>query len=186
MIGLKRGTVQLYEHDEEREREAARTIARLKRILGDAARDIQHVGSTAVPSVKAKPILDIAVAVEEPEDILRFEEQLKEDGFYYCPHAQANHPGQLLFARGSYYEGTGDAQTHFIHIVRAGGEEWNNYLRFRDHLNATPSAAKEYEALKVRLASEAPEDGRAAYTQGKHELITRLLRDAQQAPSKAK
>ena len=64
MIGLKRGTVKLCEHEKEWEFEAQNTISRLKQILGNVIKDIQHVGSTSILSIKAKPIIDIAVAVD--------------------------------------------------------------------------------------------------------------------------
>ena len=88
MIGLKRGTVQLCEHEKEWEIEAQNTIARLKEILGDVIKDIQHVGSTSILTIKAKPIIDIAVAVDEFDDILAYEKELKDAGFYYRPNAQ--------------------------------------------------------------------------------------------------
>lgn len=179
MIGLKRGTVMLCEHEKQWEIEAANTIQRLKEILGTVIRDIQHVGSTSVTSIKAKPIIDIAVAVDDFHDILAFEEELKAQGFYYCPKAQSSLREQLLFACGNYYEGTGDLQTHFIHVVLTGSMDWINYINFRDYLNKTPSAAKEYEDLKVSLAQSAPVDGgREAYLNGKHDFIVYTLRKA--------
>lgn len=117
MIGLKRGTVQLCSHEKEWEEEAQKTICRLRNILGGAAKDIQHVGSTAIPAIRAKPIIDIAVAVDRFDDILALEPQLKSQGFYHRPKAEIS--GQRLWAYGSYYDGTGDRQTHFIHIVPA-------------------------------------------------------------------
>lgn len=66
MIGLKRGTVKLCNHEKEWELEAQRTISRLNKILGTIAIDIQHVGSTSIPTIKAKPIIDIVVAVDNP------------------------------------------------------------------------------------------------------------------------
>ena len=108
MIGLKRGTVKLCEHEKEWEFEAQNTISRLKQILGNVIKDIQHVGSTSILSIRAKPIIDIAVAVDDFDDILSFEKELKDAGFYYRPKSQASIKGQLLFACGNYYEGTGD------------------------------------------------------------------------------
>ena len=87
MIGLKRGAVRLCEHEKEWEIEAQNTIFRLKAILGDVIEDIQHVGSTSIPSIKAKPIIDIAVAVDGFDDILAFEKELKAGGFHYRPKA---------------------------------------------------------------------------------------------------
>lgn len=179
MIGLERGTVKLCEHEKEWEIEARNTIFRLKQILGDVIKDIQHVGSTSIISIKAKPIIDIAVAVDDFDDIIIFEKELKDSGFYYRPNAQASIKNQLLFACGSYYEGTGEMQTHFIHVVRTNSIDWINYINFRDYLNNTPSAAKEYEELKVSLALQAPVDkGREKYLQGKHDFIVRTLRKA--------
>ena len=177
MIGLKRGTVKLCEHEKEWEIEAQNAISRLKKILGNVANDIQHVGSTAIPSIKAKPIIDIAVAVDDFNDVLALEKELKDEGFYYRP--QSDLGGQLLFASGSLYEGTGDLQTHFIHVVRTNSMDWINYINFRDYLNSTPTVAKEYEELKVSLAMQAPIDsGREKYLKGKHDFIVYTLRKA--------
>lgn len=176
MIGCTRGTVKLCEHEKEWEIEAKNTISRLKRILGDLIKDIQHVGSTAILSIKAKPIIDIAVAVDDFDAVLRLEKELKDSGFYYRPNALGN---QLLFACGSFYEGTGNRQTHFIHIVRTNSMDWINYINFRDYLNKTPSAAKKYEDLKISLARQTPADsGREKYTKGKHDFIAYILRKA--------
>lgn len=179
MIGLKRGAVALYEHEEEWETEAQNTIEQLKNILGCVIRDIQHVGSTSISSIKAKPIIDIAVAVDDFNDVLKFENELRENGFYYRPQAQATLRNQLLFACGSLYDGTGDLQTHFIHIVLTNSMDYINYINFRDYLNSNPSVAKEYENLKVSLAEKAPVDsGREKYLEGKHDFIVCTLRKA--------
>lgn len=176
MIGLKRGTVQLYDHDPAWEEEAQRTILQLWNILGDVITDIQHVGSTSIRSIKAKPIIDIMVAVDRFEDILAFEKPLREAGFYYRP---GNLPHQLLFACGNHYDGSGDLQTHFIHVVLTNSADHINYINFRDYMNSTPSAAKEYEKLKIALAQEAPaENGRQKYLAGKHDFIVRMLAKA--------
>ena len=82
MIGLKRGTVELHPHDPEWDICAAKTIEILKSILGPVACDIRHVGSTAIPAIKAKPIIDIAVAVRHLDDILPFVASMQEHGFY--------------------------------------------------------------------------------------------------------
>lgn len=179
MIGLKRGTVQLYEHETAWEAEAQHTISRLKKILGHVIKDIQHIGSTAVPSIKAKPIIDLAVAVDDFQQILAFEKELQNNGFYYRPHAQASIKNQLLFACGSFYDGSGDLQTHFIHVVLTNCMDWINYINFRDYLNSTPAAAREYENLKVSLALQAPiANGRETYLKGKHDFIVDTLRKA--------
>lgn len=174
MLGLKRGEVALCPHQKEWESEAQNTIRRLKRILGDTVIDIAHVGSTSIPNIKAKPIIDIAIAVENFDRVLALETQLRNAGFYYRPDI---HEQQLLFASGSYYDGTGDMQTHFIHIVKADSPEWVDYINFRDYLIANPAVAKEYEALKESIAS-LPDIDREKYTASKHEFISHILRKA--------
>ena len=87
--------------------------------------------------------------------------------------------GQLLFASGSYYDGSGDLQTHFIHIVRTGSVDWQNYILFRDYLRTHPDAAGAYERLKLALAAKLPTDsGREDYVQGKQSFIRSVLRRA--------
>ena len=176
MIGLKRGTVALYPHDGEWEAEAEHTIKILRSLLRDEAVDIQHIGSTAVRSIRAKPIIDIALSVRSFEDILRKKTVLKKNGFHF---RNSDIENQLLFACGSYYEGTGEEQTHFIHVVFDGSKEWQDYLLVRDYLNSNRHAAREYEALKCRLAEECPVDsGRRHYLAGKHDFIASLKRTA--------
>lgn len=176
MIGLKRGAVKLCEHEKAWEIEAQNTIIRLRRILNPVIKDIQHVGSTSIRTIKAKPIIDIAIAVDDFADVLSYEKELKEAGFYYRPNRIGE---QMLFARGNYYDGTGDLQTHFIHVVLTDSTEWKNYINFRDYLNQKPSVAKAYEDLKVALTAEVPTDsGRDQYLKGKHEFIANTLRKA--------
>ena len=177
MIGLKRGTVRLYPHETAWEAEAECTIIILQKILGDDAKEIQHVGSTAVPTIYAKPIIDIAVAVNSFDDVMKYLPKLQAAGFYY--RAQNDIPNQKLFACGSFYDGTGDLQTHFIHVVLTDSAQWRDYILFRDYLNQHLDTAKAYESLKFSLAEAAPVDaGRARYLQGKRDFIAAVLRKA--------
>ena len=176
MIGLKRGSVALYPHEKEWDDEAKRTIEILKGILGDTAVDVQHVGSTAVAAISAKPIIDVAAGVRSFDELLTKQAELENNGFYFRESRTDN---QLLLACGSFYDGTGDEQTHFIHVVIYGGSEWQNYLLVRDYLNENLAAAKEYEALKFKLIEEcSAESGREQYTEGKERFINQLIRTA--------
>jgi GrpB-like predicted nucleotidyltransferase (UPF0157 family)/8-oxo-dGTP pyrophosphatase MutT (NUDIX family) len=174
-IGLQRGTVKLCDHDPEWETAAARTIAQLKIILGDTAVDIQHVGSTAIRSIKAKPIIDLAIAAVSTELIERLIPVLEQSGYIFR-HRELNEDN-LFFACGDYSKPDG-IQECFIHMVTADSKAWKNYIRFRDYLNADSAAAKAYESVKAELASRYPAD-RKAYTAGKEEIISRILRKAQ-------
>ena len=176
-IGMKRGTVYLEPHQEEWERAAKETIQTLKRILGSVAVDIQHIGSTSIKTISAKPIIDIAIAVNDFDGILSMREELRQNGVIYRFEES---PRQLLFVMGDFEK---DTRSHHIHVVLYGSDEWNNYINFRDYLNSNIEAAREYEAVKLRLAEQYPDD-RIAYTDGKQEVIDRLLAEARVWKSK--
>ena len=170
-IGMKRGTVYLEPHQTEWERAAEQTIRTLKSILGSIAADIQHIGSTSIRTISAKPIIDIAVAVNDYELILSKRYVLEKANIVFRLDER---PEQLLFVLGDFAK---DTRSHHIHVVLFGSDEWNNYIDFRDYLNTHIAAAKEYEAVKLRLAEQYPDD-RIAYTDGKQEIIDRLLEEA--------
>ena len=168
---MKRGTVYLEPHQSEWERSAGETIRTLKNILGSVAVDIQHIGSTSIKTISAKPIIDIAVAVNDYEPILRKRNVLEKADIIFRFDER---PEQLLFVMGDFAK---DTRSHHIHVVLYGSDEWNNYINFRDYLNSNMEAAKKYETVKLRLAEQYPGD-RIAYTDGKQEVIDRLLEEA--------
>ena len=170
-IGMKRGTVYLEPHQAEWERIAEETIQTLKNILGSIAADIQHIGSTSIKTISAKPIIDIAVAVNDYELILSKRDVIEKADIVFRFDER---PEQLLFVMGDFKK---DTRSHHIHVVLFGSDEWNNYINFRDYLNSNTEAAREYEAVKLRLAEQYPDD-RIAYTGGKQEVIDKLLTEA--------
>lgn len=171
-IGLKRGMVTVEPHQIEWEIDARQTIERLRDLLRDTAVDIQHVGSTAIKSICAKPIIDIAVGVNCIDDILAKIEILETNGFIYRGQ---DIPGQYLYVRGG-----SDYRTHHIHVVRYGSSEWNNYINLRDYLNSHEEDAKAYSELKIQLSAKYPDD-REAYTNAKGQMINDLLIKAEKA-----
>ena len=169
-VGLKTGTVRLLPHNVRWEENAAQTIGLIRSVLGEVCIDAQHIGSTSIKWVSAKPVIDIAVAVKELDDVMPYVDILKENGIIY---RRAEY-GQLLFLMGDLEN---DIKTHHIHVCRAGSPEWNNYLNFRDYLNAFPGKAREYDEVKQRSAALYPDD-RKAYTSEKSHIISRLLSEA--------
>ncbi len=167
-IGLKRTTVVLEEHCVAWESLAAQTISKLKKILGDIAIDIQHVGSTSIGGIAAKPIIDIAVGVRDLEQVSSKNQVLEENGILYRKQDVA---GQMLYVIGDFEN---EIRTHHIHIVTYGSTNWNNYINFRDYLNFDQKMALEYSQLKKALAKEYASN-RSKYTEGKQELIDRIL-----------
>lgn len=179
MLGLQRGTVHLAAHDPAWEEEAQRCIAQLRRILGEAAADIQHVGSTAIPSICAKPIIDIAVGLHDLQVLDAYIPALRECGVI---DRGEDHPGQRLLVMGDFER---EQRTHHIHAVAWNGESWKNYIRFRDYLCAFPERAKDYEAMKLSLAKRYQDD-RKSYTEGKKAMIDQLLHEAEAWQKKPK
>ena len=171
MLGLKRGTVKLVPYQPQWKSSAEDTIALLNSILGKTAQDIQHVGSTAVAPIQAKPIIDIAVGVCDLEEILPYTARLRQHGMIFRGQ-DVNE--QLLFVMGDFEK---DTRTHHIHIVKWKSAAWNHYINFRDYLNAFPKKAQIYDNWKQKLASTYPND-RENYTKGKQELIQALIKEA--------
>lgn len=171
MLGLEQGAVELVPHQMVWDGIAKDTIIVLKGIFDAAALDIQHIGSTSISGIHAKPILDICVGVRALEDVTPYFEKLEYHGFIFRGHDVAE---QLLFVMGDLKRNT---RTHHVHIVRWNGAAWHNYINFRDYLNAFPEKANRYDQKKRRLA-DLFADNRKGYTQGKQELIDILLKEA--------
>ena len=167
-LGLKRGTVQLEPHDKQWDDVAVQTIKTLKSILGDDAIDIQHIGSTAIPAIKAKPVIDIVVGVTDFERIMLHNEQLQKEGIFY---RGSDVERQLLYVMGDMEK---DIRTHLIHVVKCNVTEWKKYIHFRDYLNDNENMALQYQKVKEELESKYADD-RVAYTNGKQDMIDIIL-----------
>ena len=142
--------------------------AAIRKALGDIALDIQHIGSTSIPSIKAKPIIDIAVAVRRFDDGLACIRPMEEIG--YCYVGTDLVPDDHIFGRDI----EGETRTHLVHIVEYNSINWNRWLLFRDRLRAHPDLALAYEMLKIDLAGKYA-DNRAAYTASKKDFIEKVL-----------
>ena len=142
--------------------EAERT--RLAAATGPLVLGIEHFGSTAIPGIKAKPILDILVGLRRFEDGTALVEPLTGLGYRYLGPEQV--PEHHLFTLGE------PTRCH-LHAVVLGGAKWVRQLRFRDALRADPALAAAYEALKVDLARRFP-DSRPDYLNGKQDFIDRV------------
>lgn len=167
MTGLKRGTVSLSPHDPEWGRQAGETLGVLREIFGEAAVDIQHIGSTAIEGIQAKPIIDIAVGVRSMEGLPL--DRLEAAGFQKRHNRFSTN---LLYVLEENL-----VRTHQVHILPFDSLQWHNYVDLRDYMNAFPEKAREYEQLKLKLAEEC-DNVQTAYTDGKHDYMERTLADA--------
>jgi GrpB-like predicted nucleotidyltransferase (UPF0157 family) len=132
-------------------------------IFGSRAVAIEHVGSTSVPGLSAKPIVDVLIGLRElalsEEEI----DAMRALGYEYL--GEHGLPGRLFFRK--------EPRTHHVHVVENGGEHWERQLAFRDVLRSDAEERQRYDAFKRRLAAEGhPRD---VYT----ELKTPFIREVE-------
>ena len=171
MLGLKKGQVLMCEHRAEWEIEANTIIHKLKQILGDYAIDIQHIGSTSIKNIKAKPIIDIAIGVRSFANLDYSLESLSDIGVY----KSSGQPFEdiVLFSKD---DNCGNRCIN-IQVVIYGEEQWNKHIFFRDYLNFHSDKAREYEKIKVEAAKLFPNDV-LSYSNYKSEFICACIQDA--------
>ena len=169
-LGLESGTVRVMPHDPQWSALFAREAKRIRAAL--AARDlplvIEHMGSTAVPGLSAKPIIDILAGWERVEVLPRLIATLQDAG--YIHRGEQGIPGREFFRRG-------DPRQYHLHLAQFRGSFWQDHLVFRDLLRADVRIAGEYDTLKHRLAERYPRD-REAYIDGKTAFVQEMLRHA--------
>jgi GrpB-like predicted nucleotidyltransferase (UPF0157 family) len=164
-------TVRVVEYDRRWPSLYEQERARILNVLGGVVLDIQHVGSTAIPGVAAKPIIDIMVAVPELAAAEKCIQPLEAIGYEF--RGEAGVPERLFFGKGA-------PRTHHIHMVELEGEFWESQILFRDFLRAHPDEARQYCELKKQLAASFGSD-REAYTEGKTPFIESVLAKARAA-----
>jgi len=139
-------------------------------------RRIEHFGSTAIPNLAAKPIIDILVEVASLEETKkRIVPVLEAQGYDYFWRPTHGEDGPPFYAWFIKRDSAGN-RTHHIHMVEGDFEHWDRLL-FRDYLIEHPETAREYEVLKLILSRDHGND-RVAYTNGKTEFIARVTRTA--------
>jgi GrpB-like predicted nucleotidyltransferase (UPF0157 family) len=144
--------------------QAARNeAARLLAIFAPRVLRIHHIGSTAIPGIKAKPIVDLLVEVDDIQAIDAYNQGMVSLG--YIPKGEYGISGRRLFAKGEE-----EARTHNIHVYQAGNPEISRHLDFRDYLLRHAQAARAYSLLKEELARKFPHDIES-YVDGKTEFI---------------
>jgi GrpB-like predicted nucleotidyltransferase (UPF0157 family) len=131
--------------------------ARLSAALGDVLVETEHIGSTAVPGLAAKPVIDILAGLRALE--LTSSDIAAMEALRYEYLGEYGIPGRLYFRKGR-------PRSHHVHAVLFGSDLWERHLAFRDYLRARPDEAKSYADFKRRLAMEVEGD-RDRYTDGK-------------------
>ncbi len=137
----------------------------LERVIGPwLAGGIHHIGSTSIPGLAAKPVIDIVAGVAELEQARAALAPLAAHGYESTPHRPRTH---------HFSKGAAPLYTHHLHLTEPGSDLWLERLAFRDALRASPELAAEYGELKLRLARDP-----ATYTVSKRPFVARVLAGA--------
>ena len=165
MVNLEGGRVVLLEYDPRWPLQFEEEKARILAAIRPAVVAIEHVGSTAVPGLAAKPIIDILIGVSGLDDDRACIASLAAIGFEYVAEYEQELPERRYFRKGPAL-----ARTHHLHMVEFGGPFWRRHLAFRDYLRAHPEEAQRYAALKRELAARFGVD-REGYTNAKAAFV---------------
>lgn len=141
----------------------------LKHTLGKLAISISHIGSTAVPGLCAKPILDILLVVSSIEKAEKNLSHFACCGYRVKPREEDPVPGRLFFSKD-----IDGLRCFHLHVTEAGSTFCKEHLRFRNILRKDPKAAQAYSQLKLRLSKRFPNE-RNAYIEGKAKFISQIL-----------
>jgi len=165
LIGLERGVVKLVPYTVEWRQLFEQEKSLLRVAVVQYVLDVQHVGSTSIPGMIAKPIIDIGVAVTNFEEARVCIPPVEQLGYEYR--------GEFGIPRRHYFV-KGNPRTHHIHMNEMDSRDWENQVLFRDYLIQHPALVEEYAALKMKLAQRYPTD-REAYLDGKAFFIKQVL-----------
>jgi GrpB-like predicted nucleotidyltransferase (UPF0157 family) len=169
MCQVPRDPIVLAPYDPEWPRRFRAERVLLERVLAPwLEKGIHHIGSTAIPGIAAKPIIDMMAGVRDLEEARRAFDRLREHSYHFAPHRpdEAHH-----FSKPSLRL---SELTHGLHLTKPGSDLWRERLAFREALRGDPALVAEYEALKLRLARDHGDDV-AAYTGEKRAFVTRVL-----------
>lgn len=150
----------------------AAEVGRIAPAFAGLGARIEHIGSTAVPGLAAKPVIDILVGIARLEDLHDPARRLADQGYEYVPAFEAMLPDRRFFRRV-----VGGMRTHHVHVVLWQGDYWQRYLGFRAALRVSTRLRDDYAALKRELAARHPHD-RDAYTAGKTGFVEAVLAEA--------
>jgi GrpB-like predicted nucleotidyltransferase (UPF0157 family) len=162
--------IRIEEHDPRWAQRAEAELRRVADALGPVAGRLEHVGSTAVPGLAAKPVLDLQLSVNAIEPREAYRPALERLGYLFVPDPES--PDFHFFAKPPERP-----RAFHLHVCEAGSEHERRHLAVRDFLRASPDMAAEYAALKRTLVAEHPSD-RLAYIAGKEPYMRELERRA--------
>ena len=140
--------------------------AHIRHRIGHWIAELHHTGSTSIPNLKAKPIIDILIAVPDWDALDKIVAAMQSLG--YTHKGENGIPGRQYFTKG-------DPRSFHVHMCSTDNEQYRRQLIFKQRLCANPSLVKEYEDLKIELSEKYKED-RESYTTGKDSFIQSVIR----------
>ena len=162
--------VHLVEYDPAWADAGAQECARLQRLLQPwRTGAVEHVGSTAVPGLRAKPILDLQAPVRDFDVADAIAAALADHDWHYVPLHVDQRPNRRFYVLVA-----DDHRVAHLHVLETDGERWRDQLRFRDALRADPALRQAYADLKTELAARHHGD-REAYTDAKRHFVDEVL-----------
>ncbi len=175
ILGLKKDEIRLELYHAEWKQEFLRIKKNLTDFTLIVGNRIEHIGSTAIEGLAAKPILDIVVGVDDIENVEKdIYWGLKQVGFL---RLRVERPNEIVFAK--FTDETYEEKTHFIHLVEYNSDLWNNLIFFRDYLNSDRNARQEYEKVKKRFLEE-KNGGINEYTDYKGNFVSAIYEKRQE------
>ena len=166
ILGLKRGDVKLVPYNPQWKILFEKEKKKLIKVFGNIP--IEHIGSTAIPGIKSKPILDIIVGVDSLKSISQYEEKL--NSYRYLNKGFCIREDHVLFVKGSDF-----SQEIYLKITKKESSFWKENILFKLRLLANPTLLKEYRDLKESLAQSVGEGNRKEYTLRKSQFIQDVL-----------
>ena len=176
MVGLSKNSVKLYPHSEEWSILFEKEKIKVYNCIKEYVIDIQHVGSTSIRGMHAKPIIDIVVAIDDLKDGFKLIDDIESIGYHFKGSLGKSN-------RFFFWKGNETNNTHNLHIVQYGDKNWENLTLFRNFMNNHSDYRDKYYSLKLDSANKYKDD-RDAYTSSKTKFILDVIKLAKQEVQK--
>ncbi|WP_260682015.1 GrpB family protein [Alkalicoccobacillus porphyridii] len=135
-----------------------------------AVKEIEHIGSTSIPNLPAKPIIDMMAKIKDFGQLKEIIQVLEEFDWHYVPQDLDQREWRRYFVKVH-----NDKRVAHLHLVKEGTQRWDEHLKFRDTLRENKNVVQEYASLKKRLAIKFTDD-REAYTEAKSQFIQSIIK----------
>lgn len=163
-------TVEVVPYDREWPSDFESEAVRVRHVLEASSPTIEHIGSTSIPGMPAKPTIDVLVLVDDVQDVLRHRDVLASIGYDYRPASLTSNDDQLFFRK----VGPTGKRTHHMHVVARRSPEGRDYLAFREYLRTHTEDAQAYADVKRQLAEEFASE-RMRYVDEKARYVDELM-----------